>query len=192
VRIGQSAPRNLEFLQHGATALADCGVGWVFSNVRRVVPAALALLPVGFFDFNPDATGAIPRTLRETNRGHDKQKAQLGLVAFQERKHWIRRREVNLSLKPGANQLGVAGLFERLKNFIANRAQSTPVFVLLFVLLSYIAAQNVGGGEESGNVYAVRAALNFRQIRPDLFTGKTRDRSQQTHQRFADPPHGMI
>src|SRR5579863_4144307 len=46
-------------LEHSAAALADCGVLFVLADVRGVIPAAVALGAVRFFDVNVHSTGPI-------------------------------------------------------------------------------------------------------------------------------------
>ena len=66
-----------QFFQHRAAALADCGIGLVFANVRGVVPAAVALGPIGLLHLNVHAAGAVARSLRKRDRGNDEQIPEL-------------------------------------------------------------------------------------------------------------------
>src|SRR5260370_14024100 len=49
----------LQFLQHVAAPLTNRGVVFVLANMRRVIPAAVALCAFGFLHFDVNPTGAV-------------------------------------------------------------------------------------------------------------------------------------
>src|SRR5450631_3873853 len=64
-RLRKSRSRPFNFFKHGAAALAHRGIVLVLADMGRVVPAALALLTIGFLDLDMDAARAVHRALRE-------------------------------------------------------------------------------------------------------------------------------
>src|SRR5258708_17844216 len=81
----------LEFLQHGAASLTNRGVVLVLANVRRVIPAAVALRAFGFFDFDVNPTAAVRSASHQLDRRDNKQVAQLIRVADEDCVHTIFR-----------------------------------------------------------------------------------------------------
>src|SRR6266478_9188877 len=84
-RLPRTQSGAVNFFEHGAAALADRGIILVLADVRRIVPAALAFLTLRFFDLDMHAARPVARALRQADRRHDEQVAQLGLVTFQKR-----------------------------------------------------------------------------------------------------------
>src|SRR5580658_5960065 len=75
-----SLPSN--FFEHGAAALADGGIVFVFAHVDGVVPAAVAFLAFGFFDFYVYAGCSVTRARYQSDGRDDEKVAQFGLVPF--------------------------------------------------------------------------------------------------------------
>src|ERR1017187_10593821 len=88
-----------QFFQRRAAALADHRICRVFANVRRVVPAAVALGSVGFLHFNMYSTGTVARSRHEFNRRHNEQVAEFVSMARQHGISWIGSRDHQLRLQ---------------------------------------------------------------------------------------------
>src|SRR5580693_8500406 len=73
----QMSAVGLEFLQHGAAALANCGIRFVFADVDGIIPAAVALRAVSFLDLDVNSATAVARTLGQRHRRDDEQITQL-------------------------------------------------------------------------------------------------------------------
>src|ERR1700722_3992386 len=95
---------------------------------------------------------------------------------------------MNLRFEARANQLGVAGFFERFQDFVADGTERGPVFVLAPILLSDALAENVGRGREVAEVHTVLTPFDFWEIRPDLFRGEAHDRREQPDEYFDNAP----
>src|SRR5208337_3774261 len=94
-----------------------------------------------------------------------------------------------MGLETRANQFVVASFFERFQDLVANGAQRSPIIVGR-LLAGFGAAFGcyLRGGREGGQMDALLAARDLRQVPPDFLASKTHDRRKQSHQRFSDVP----
>ena len=60
-RLWKPRSRPVNFFEHGAATLAHRGIVLVLAHVSRKIPAALALLRLGFVDFDLHAARSVAR-----------------------------------------------------------------------------------------------------------------------------------
>src|ERR1700683_3803211 len=180
----------INFSEHGTTALTNHRIIFVLANMGGKIPTAFALQSRSFAHLHQNWCNAIPRSLFYFDGGDNKKVTQVVLEALEDGEHGIRRAQIHLRLKIDSDQLLDAGLFERLQNRLTNSANRLPVFRQLGsgIACSRFRAEQAFSFRERCQVHAFQPACKRRQILPNLFAGKTHDRSQQPYERFADAP----
>src|ERR1051326_3084172 len=89
--LGREMPNNsirllrFEFFQHCAAALTYSRIVLIFADMRRIVPATVALGAVRLFHLDVHTASAVARTLRQRDRRDDKQVAQLFGITLEHR-----------------------------------------------------------------------------------------------------------
>src|SRR2546430_5628698 len=96
-----------------------------------IIPAALTLPASRLAHLNRDPSGSVPgRTAFDDDLRNNEQISELFLVTCENGIDRIRGNYLDLSFQTAADQLAVAGIFQRLEHFLAHNTESSPVFPL--------------------------------------------------------------
>src|SRR5882724_511519 len=178
-------------------ALADGRVARILTNVRGIVPAALAFRTFGVLDFYGEfrerfgLDGGRDDRRRDLDLRNDEEGGEHGFLFFEK---FLQCRcfragmQIYFGLKATANDFCGAGLLEGDENGGADLRELRPFFRRVLV--------EAGGKglrfQEQRHVDALGFAGGLRQILPDLFGSENEDRCDETNQGAGNFPDGGL